>query len=83
MNIAIIGTGNVGGTLATKWAKAGHTIYLGVQDTNNFKGQSLLKNPNTTVHTIQEAVKKSEVILVATPSTAAISVAVSLGNTHD
>lgn len=32
MNIVIIGTGNVGGALATKWAKAGHNIFLGVQD---------------------------------------------------
>ena len=33
MNIAIIGTGNVGGALATKWANKGHQIYLGVRDT--------------------------------------------------
>ena len=46
MNIAIIGTGNVGGALATKWAKKGHKIYLGVQDINNFKGKELLKNEN-------------------------------------
>jgi predicted dinucleotide-binding enzyme len=26
MKIAIIGTGNVGGALATQWAKAGHQI---------------------------------------------------------
>lgn len=33
MKIAIIGTGNVGGALATKWANAGHHIFLGVKDT--------------------------------------------------
>jgi 8-hydroxy-5-deazaflavin:NADPH oxidoreductase len=49
MNIAIIGTGNVGGALATRWAKKGHTIYLGVQDTENFKGRALLENENTFV----------------------------------
>ena len=81
MNIAIIGTGNVGGALATKWAKAGHNIFLGVQDTQNFKGQELLKNANTTVHSIQEAVAKSEVILLATPAKATIEVVKSLGNT--
>ncbi|MFQ3576277.1 MAG: NAD(P)-binding domain-containing protein [Cytophagales bacterium] len=81
MNIAIIGTGNVGGALATKWAKAGHNIFLGVQDTQNFKGQELLKNANTSVHTIQEAVAKSEVILLATPANATIEVAKSLGDT--
>lgn len=81
MNIAIIGTGNVGGALATKWAKAGHTIYLGAQNIDNFKSKLLLENSNTSVHSIQKAVEKAEVILLATPSTAAIAVAKSLGNT--
>ena len=67
MKIAIIGTGNVGGALATQWAKAGHQIFLGVRDTQNFKGMELLNNENTSVHTIQEAVNLSEVILVASP----------------
>lgn len=81
MKIAIIGTGNVGGTLATKWAKCGHEITLGVRDTTNFKGKELLNNPNTTVETITQAVKKSEVILIATPAITAVDVAQSLGNT--
>lgn len=82
MKIAIIGTGNVGGALATKWAKCGHEITLGVRDTTNFKGKELLNNPNTTVDTITQAVKKSEVILIATPAITAIDVAQSLGNTE-
>ncbi|PHN02578.1 NADPH-dependent F420 reductase [Flavilitoribacter nigricans] len=67
MKIAIIGTGNVGGVLATQWAKAGHKIFLGVRDTTDFKGKDLLKNENTSVHNIQEAVNLSEIILVASP----------------
>lgn len=67
MKIAIIGTGNVGGALATQWSKAGHQIYLGVRDLANFKGEELLNNGHTSVHTIAEAVKLSEVILVASP----------------
>lgn len=81
MNIAIIGTGNVGGTLATKWAQAGHTLHLGVKNQTSFKGQHLLNNPNTTVMTVEEAVAKSEVVVIATPATAAIEVAQSLGVT--
>ncbi len=81
MKIAIIGTGNVGGSLATKWAKAGHEINLGVQDLSNFKGKELLNNPNTQVFLVTEAVKKSEVILIATPAPAAVEVAKSLGDT--
>ena len=67
MTIAIIGTGNVGGALATQWSKAGHQILLGVRDIDQFKGQVLLSNANTSVHLIEEAVAKAEVILVATP----------------
>jgi 8-hydroxy-5-deazaflavin:NADPH oxidoreductase len=81
MNIAIIGTGNVGGALATKWAHKGHRIFLGVNDITQFKGKDLLQNPNTSVHTIQEAVSQAEVILIATPAPAAVAVAESLGDT--
>lgn len=81
MQIAIIGTGNVGGALATKWAQKGHQIRLGVQDMQQFKGKDLLKNPNTQVFPIAEAVHGAEVILLATPATAAVSVTESLGDT--
>lgn len=67
MKIAIIGTGNVGGALAASWARAGHQILLGVRDTAQFKGEALLANPNTSVHSIEDAVASAEVILVATP----------------
>lgn len=70
MDIAIIGTGNVGGALATKWALKGHNIHLGVNNVSQFKGRDLIKNPNTSVSSISEALGKSETILIATPPTA-------------
>lgn len=81
MKIAIIGTGNVGGALATKWAQKGHEINLGVRDTANFKGRELLQLPNTNAYSIEVAVQKSEIILVATPAPMAVEVAQSLGDT--
>jgi predicted dinucleotide-binding enzyme len=43
MKIAIIGAGNVGGTLGTAWAqKAGHDIFFGVRDVKSEKTQALL-----------------------------------------
>jgi predicted dinucleotide-binding enzyme len=81
MNIAIIGTGNVGGALATTWAAAGHAIRLGVRDTSHFKGMALLGNPNTEACTVAEAVAASEVVLVSTPAMHAVEVAKSLGDT--
>jgi predicted dinucleotide-binding enzyme len=80
MKIAIIGTGNVGGALATNWSKKGHTIILGVKDESNFKGQGLLKNENTTVFSIKDAVSKSDVILIATPSTAIFEIIEQMGD---
>jgi 8-hydroxy-5-deazaflavin:NADPH oxidoreductase len=80
MKIAIIGTGNVGGTLATAWAKAGHQILLGVRDTANFKGDGLLENANTSVLTIEEAVKMADAVLVATPPQFAESLALAFGD---
>ena len=47
MKIAIIGTGNVGAALATKWANCGHTLYLGTRNIHKLSGTSLLNNPGT------------------------------------
>ena len=80
MNIVIIGTGNVGGALATNWSKKGHNIHLGVQDIQHFKGVNLLKSANTQVFSIKEAVAKSEVILIATPPTAIFEIIDHMGD---
>lgn len=81
MKTTIIGTGNVGGALATKWANKGHEVNLGVRDLNDFKGKELLENPNTKVLHIAEAVKISDVILLSTPAPATVEVVKSLGDT--
>lgn len=81
MKIAIIGTGNVGGALATKWANKGHEINLGVRDINSFKGKELLNNPNTKVYSVAEAVNVSEVILLSTPAPLTVEIVKSLGDT--
>ncbi|TAE00568.1 MAG: NADPH-dependent F420 reductase [Bacteroidetes bacterium] len=65
MKISIIGTGNVGGALATQWAKAGHQIFLGTRDLSKFDDKHLLQNPNTSLHSIAESAEKAEVILIA------------------
>jgi 8-hydroxy-5-deazaflavin:NADPH oxidoreductase len=83
MNIAIIGTGNVGGALATNWATKGHTINLGVQDVKKFKGIELLKNKNTKVYSIKEAVAISEIVLIATPPTAIFEIIELIGEVFD
>ena len=80
MKIAIIGTGNVGGALATNWSKKGHHIFLGTNDVHNFKGKDLLQNANTSVHSIGEAVSAAEVVLIATPPTAIFDIISQMGD---
>lgn len=75
MKISIIGTGNVGGALATRWAKAGHQILLGTRDLAKFEDKHLLENPQTSLHTIAESAKEAEVILIAAVPQAAQSIA--------
>lgn len=81
MNIAIIGTGNVGGALAGKLADAGHKVILGVRDVNNFKGEELLSLGKTiTAKPIADAVKESEAIIIAATPESVKSIAESIGD---
>jgi len=80
MHIAIIGTGNVGGALATNWSKKGHHIHLGVNDKITFKGKELLVNQNIDVMSVKESVEKSDVVVIATPPTAIFDILEQAGN---
>ena len=80
MNIAIIGTGNIGTALGTTWAKAGHTINLGVRDHENFKGKEMLLMGNVKAMPIADAVKVSEVILIAAVPQATADIVRSMGD---
>jgi predicted dinucleotide-binding enzyme len=80
MNIAIIGTGNIGTALGRSWAKTGHKISLGVRDPANFKGKELAGLPNVTVHAIGEAAKQSDIILIAAIPPATADIIHAMGN---
>lgn len=84
MKIAIIGHGNVGGTLAKGWAKAGHDILIGARDPEDQSVKEFMSNKDRIqVTDIQSAVDKSDVILVAIPAPAVGEVAKNLKNVHD
>lgn len=80
MNIAIIGTGNVGGALAKKWAEAGHHILLGVRDAANFKGAQLLSDKNISATGIEDACKQAEIILIAAVPQATAEIVKAIGD---
>lgn len=79
MNIAVIGSGNVGSALALAWARAGHVVVIGARDTSKVKGASLA-GQGIRVVPIPEAVRSSEVILLAVPGDALGDVAATLGD---
>lgn len=76
MKIAIIGAGNVGGTLAKKWGGKGHTILLGVREPDSQEYQPLLAEIGSRAQLLlpRDAVVAADVILLATPWSAAESV---------
>ncbi|MBI1259207.1 MAG: NAD(P)H-binding protein [Chloroflexi bacterium] len=69
MQIAILGAGNIGGTIGEKWAQAGHTVKFGVRDPQKPELQSLVKSlgANTSAASIADAIKSAEVVLFAIP----------------
>jgi 8-hydroxy-5-deazaflavin:NADPH oxidoreductase len=64
MRIAVIGKGNIGGTLGSKWRAAGHDVVYGVRDGS---GQGPGGAP---VRSIGAALKDAEVVLLAVPGQA-------------
>jgi predicted dinucleotide-binding enzyme len=83
MNLAIIGAGNVGGTLGKAWArKAGHDIFFGVRDPKAEKTQTLLRaiGGKARAGTAAEAAQSAEVIVLATPWPATEAAIRAMGN---
>jgi 8-hydroxy-5-deazaflavin:NADPH oxidoreductase len=81
MNIAIIGSGNVGSALAQGLSKAGHTIFFGVRDAASAKAENasgLVSNAK--ILSIAEASKQAEVIIVTTPPEAVLNLLAQLGD---
>lgn len=69
MDIGIIGSGNVGGTLGPRWAAKGHKILFASRDPQSEKSQALIAKcgPNATTGSSAEAASASDVLLLATP----------------
>ena len=68
MKIAILGAGNVGGTLAKAWARLGHTIILGVRVPAGEKARAVIQEAggNVKATTLKDAASQAEVVLLAT-----------------
>lgn len=81
MNIAIIGSGNVGGALAQQWMKAGHTVTIGAKFPLSDKNIKLSKDIGEEKFvSVEKAVELSEVILLAIPPVAIFEVMEQMGD---
>lgn len=83
MKIAIVGAGNVGGTLGTAWAqKAGHEILFGVRNPAAEKAQALVAElgGKARAATPAEAAASADFIVLTTPWPQAEAAVRSLGN---
>jgi len=68
MNIGIIGSGNMGGTLGKAWAKLGHKILFSYsRDPKKLENLALSAGPNTRAGAPAEAAQFGEVVLFAPP----------------
>jgi predicted dinucleotide-binding enzyme len=84
MKIAIIGSGNIGGTLARAWANKGHEIIIGSRKPASEEIKVLLSaSPLISVNAVAEAVKSAEVILIAAVPQATQEIAQQLGDVKD
>ncbi len=80
--IAIIGTGNVGGALGTRWAAQGHRIIYGSRTPDAESVQALVAHGggNTSAAGSHEAAQAAEIIVLAVPWTAAEATVAALGD---
>jgi NADPH-dependent F420 reductase len=69
MKIAIIGTGNVGGTLGPRWAEAGHEVIYGSRDPEGAKVQELVAESGgrSRADTVRDAVAAGDIVILAIP----------------
>ncbi|MCB2107967.1 MAG: NAD(P)-binding domain-containing protein [Rhodobacteraceae bacterium] len=79
--IAVIGTGNVGGTLGKVWSGLGHTVIYGSRTPDSEKMKALLaESPNAASALPAEAAAKSDMVLLGIPSASAVEIVKGLGN---
>ncbi|GCE30477.1 hypothetical protein KDA_59610 [Dictyobacter alpinus] len=80
LTIAVLGAGNIGGTLGKKWVVAGHKVHFGVNDPNGKNAQTLRADAEiggrAAIGTTEEALEgEPDVVLIALPGSVVESVA--------
>jgi predicted dinucleotide-binding enzyme len=68
--IAVLGTGNIGGTLARTWVAAGHDVTLGARDPEKGSVRHLAQELGVARARLADAAARAEVVLFAVPGAA-------------
>ncbi len=81
MKISVIGGGNIGGTLGSKWAAEGHEVVFGVRDPGSAKVGSLLAKAGhgAAADSAASAIVGADVVLFAIPGGAMAATVSGLG----
>src|SRR5215472_7148814 len=67
LKIGVIGTGQIGGTLATLWVKAGHEVLISSRHPDELRPLAQSLGPRAHVGTPREAALFGDVVLVSVP----------------
>lgn len=67
MRIAVLGTGNVGGTLGRRWAALGHQVVFGARDPGSPKARAAVAGADVSIAPLAEATQDAEVVVLAVP----------------
>ena len=73
LKVAVLGAGNIGGTLGRKWITAGHQVTFGVSDPNGKNAQTLRDEfaDRVSIGSVAEALTTNpQVVVMALPGTA-------------
>ncbi|HRO57764.1 MAG TPA: NADPH-dependent F420 reductase [Burkholderiaceae bacterium] len=79
LKIGVVGSGKVGGTLGSVWARAGHRVMFSSRDIEHDRALAARLGPNALAGTPREAAAFAEVLLVSVPYRALPEVSKELG----
>ena len=82
-SIAVVGTGVIGRTLATRWAEAGHRVTFGTRHPDKPELRELADRIGAGITDVDAAVDHSDVVLLAVNGAAMAEVVPALGNRLD
>src|SRR6266849_5863312 len=67
MKIGIVGSGRIGGTVGTRWVKAGHDVLFSSRHPEELKGLVEPLGPRARTGTVREAIAFGNVVFIAVP----------------